>query len=128
MLLQLFLEKSVIITRVLVIGGGPQSFIPPPNIKQILHPLLLNTKIYYTQGGNISRGRKPSKIFATKGVINLVFNSRWCNIRFIIHLHRISGEKNYDEEGKEMKKERKRRVTQTWLDLNSVPLGCEESV
>ena len=35
------------------------------------------------------------------------------------------------EEGKEMKKERKRRkksVTQTWLDLNSVPLGCEESV
>ena len=39
--------------------------------------------------------------------------------------------KNYDEEGKEMKRERKRReksVTQTWLDLNSVPLGCEESV
>ena len=30
-----------------------------------------------------------------------------------------------------MKKERKRRkksVAQTWLDLNSVPLGCEESV
>ena len=24
------------------------------DFKQILHPLLLNTKIYYTQGGNIS--------------------------------------------------------------------------
>ena len=32
-----------------------------------------------------------------------------CNNSFIIiHLHRISGGKNYDEEGKEMKKERKR--------------------
>ena len=57
------------------------------------HPLLLNTKIYYTKGGNISRGRRPSEIFATEGVINLVFNSRGCNIRFIMHLHRISGEK-----------------------------------
>ena len=39
--------------------------------------------------------------------------------------------KNYDEEGKEMKKDRKRReksVTQTWLDLNSVPLGCEDAL
>ena len=63
------------------------------NNKQILHPLLLNTKIYYTQGGNISRGRRPSEIFAIEGVINLVFNSRGCNIRFIMHLHRISGEK-----------------------------------
>ena len=33
-------------------------------IIHLLHPLLLNTKIYYTQGG----------IFATEGVINLVFN------------------------------------------------------
>ena len=65
----------------------------PSNSKQILHPLLLNTKIYYTQGGNISQGRRPSEIFATEGVINLVFNSRGCNIRFIMHLHRISGEK-----------------------------------
>ena len=40
----------------------------------LLHPLLLNTKIYYTQGGNIPRGRRPSGIFATEGVINLVFN------------------------------------------------------
>ena len=68
-------------------------------IKQILHPLLLNTKIYYTQGGNISLGLRPREIFATEGVIsnegviNLVFNSRGCNIRFIMHLHRISGEK-----------------------------------
>ena len=37
--------------------------------------------------------------------------------------------KNYDEEGKEMKKERKRKeksVAQTWLDLNLVPLGASE--
>ena len=47
---------------------------------------------------------------------------RVCNNSFSIHLHRISGEKNYDE-GKEMKKERKAR---TWLDLNSAPLSCEE--
>ena len=31
-----------------------------------------------------------------------------CNNRFIIHLHRIREEKKYDEEGKEMEKERKR--------------------
>ena len=38
----------------------------------------------------------------------MVFNGEGCaTIRsFIIHLHRISGEKNYDEEGKEMKKEK----------------------
>ena len=33
-------------------------------IIHLLHPILLNTKIYYTQGG----------MFATEGVINLVFN------------------------------------------------------
>ena len=38
--------------------------------KQLLHPLLLNTEIYSTRGGNISRGRRPS----TEGRINLVFN------------------------------------------------------
>ena len=38
----------------------------------------------------------------------MVFNGGVCNNSFIIHLHRISGEKNYDEEGKEMKKERNR--------------------
>ena len=42
------------------------------NNKQILHPLLLNTKIYYTEGENISRGLWPREIFATEGVINLV--------------------------------------------------------
>ena len=42
-----------------------------------------------------------------------------------MHLH------NDELQGKEMKKERKRRkksVAQTWLDLNSVPLGCEECI
>ena len=36
--------------------------------------------------------------------------------------------KNYDGEGKEIKKERKREKKCSWLqlDLNSVPLGCEE--
>ena len=33
-------------------------------IIHLLHPILLNTKIYYTQGG----------MYATEGVINLVFN------------------------------------------------------
>ena len=38
--------------------------------------------------------------------VYLVFNSRGCNIRFIMHLHvhRISGEKKFDEEGKEKRK------------------------
>ena len=36
--------------------------------------------------------------------------------------------KKYDEEGKEMKKERKRREKKCNLDLNSVPLGFEESI
>ena len=31
-----------------------------------------------------------------------------CNNSFIIHLHRISGGKEYDEEGKEMEKEEKK--------------------
>ena len=42
------------------------------------------------------------------------------NNSFIIHFHRISGEKKYDEEGKE------NGVAQTGLDLNSTSLGCEE--
>ena len=52
----------------------------------------------------------------------MVFNGEVCNNSFIIHLHRISGEK----EGKEMRRKEKRReksVAQTWLDLNLVPLG-----
>ena len=44
-----------------------------------------------------------------------------CNNSFIIHLHRISGERKYDEEEKE--KKTKKNVAQ---DLNSAPLGCEE--
>ena len=34
-----------------------------------------------------------------------------CNNSFIIDLHRISGGKKIDEEGKEMEKERKNAVT-----------------
>ena len=38
-------------------------------------------------------------------------------------------EKKYDEEGKEMEKERKRKKKKcSWLDLNSAPLCCEDSV
>ena len=44
-----------------------------------------------------------------------------CNNSFIICLNRISGGKNYDEEGKEMEEERKRKKC-SWLDLNSAPL------
>ena len=47
---------------------------------------------------------------------------------FIIHLHRISGGKKYDEEGKEMEKERKWGKKCSWLDLNSALLCCEDSV
>ena len=43
-----------------------------------------------------------------------------CNNSFIIHLHRISGEKNYDEEGKEMKKGRKKCSS----DLAGFELGA----
>ena len=50
----------------------------------------------------------------------MVFNGGACNNSFIIHLHRISGGKKYDEEVKEMEKERKKC---SWLDLNSASLG-----
>ena len=46
-----------------------------------------------------------------------------CNNSFIIHLHRISGEKNYDEEGKEMKKERKGREKKCNSDLELRAVG-----
>ena len=46
-----------------------------------------------------------------------------CNNSFIIHLHRISGEKKYDEEGKEMKNERK-RGEKCSLDLAGFELGA----
>ena len=42
-----------------------------------------------------------------------------CNNSFIIHLHRINGEK---EEGKEMKKERKTKGKKCSSDLAAVPL------
>ena len=58
----------------MVYNSPVTSIIDSPGIIHLLHPLLLNTKIYYTQGGNIPRGRRPSGIFATEGVINLVFN------------------------------------------------------
>ena len=45
-----------------------------------------------------------------------------CNNSFIIHLHRISGEKNYG--GKEMKKERKRREKKCSSDLAGFELGA----
>ena len=49
----------------------------------------------------------------------------------LMHLHRISGEKKYDEEGKEMKKKRKRRGKKCSSDLAGFELGavgCEECV
>ena len=68
-------------------------------------------------------GRRPSEIFTTKG------SGEGCATIVLLYTYTESMEKNCDEEGKEMKKEGKRRkksVAQTWLDLNSVPLGCEE--
>ena len=43
---------------------------------------------------------------------------------FIIHLHRISGGKKYDEEGKEMEKEKKRgkKVQLAGFELGTVVL------
>ena len=88
----------------------------------IAHPSI-DTMNYLHEVVDISRGRRPSEIFTTDGSI------QWrgvCNNSFIIHLHRISGEK---EEGKEMKKERKTKGKKCSSDLAGFELGavyCEE--
>ena len=69
----------------------------------------------------------PLNIYLHEVVI--IYGIQWrgvCNNSLIIHLHRINGEKNYDEEEKEMKKGKKPggKCNQTWLDLNSASLGC----
>ena len=46
-----------------------------------------------------------------------------CNNNFIIYLHRISGEKNYDEEGKEMKKGKKTGKKECSPDLARFEFG-----
>ena len=88
----------------------------------------MNTKIYYTQGGNISRGRRPSEIFATEGVINLVFNSEGA-IFVLLYTYTESVEKkNYDEEGKEMRKRREKKCNSDLAGFELGAVGCEESV
>ena len=52
----------------------------------------------------------------------MVFNGGVCNNSYIIHLHRISGEKKkYDEELRERNEEGKKTKGKksVWLDLNS---------
>ena len=66
--------------------------------KQLLHTPPLNTMNYLHEVVDISLPRVDNHGIQWRGV---------CNNSFIIHLHRISGEK--DEEGKEMKNERNER-------------------
>ena len=54
------------------------------NIIRLLHPLLLNTKIYYTQGGNIQREWNIRHRGCNKSGIQY---SRGCINCFIIHLN-----------------------------------------
>ena len=49
-----------------------------------------------------------------------------CNNSFIIHIHRISGGKKIMMKKEEGKKTKKKKCSR--LDLNSAPLGCEDSV
>ena len=57
----------------------------------------------------------------------MVFNGGECATIVLLYTCTESvEEKNYGEEGKEMKKERKRGEKCSWLDLNSASLGCEE--
>ena len=58
-----------------------------------------------------------------------VDNGEGCVTIVLLYTYTESVEsKNYDEDGKEMegKKTKEKSVAQTWLDLNSAPLGCEE--
>ena len=77
----------------------------------------------YLEVVDISRGRRPSEMFTTEG---MVFNGEGCAT---IVLLLYSGEKkNYDVRRKENEKKRKKRKRKkfSWLDFNLVPLGCEE--
>ena len=59
----------------------------------------------------------------------MVFNGEGCATIVLLYTYTESvEEKKYDEEGKEMEKERKQGEKCSWLDLNSAPLCCEDSV
>ena len=59
----------------------------------------------------------------------MVFNGEGCATIVLLYTYTESVEvKNYDEEGKEMEKERKREKKCSWLDLNSALLGCKASI
>ena len=47
---------------------------------------------------------------------------QWTTIVLLYTYTESVGGKKYDDEGKEMEKERKRRKKCSWLDLNSEPL------
>ena len=56
----------------------------------------------------------------------MVFNGEECATIVLLYTYTESvEEKNYDEEWKEMEKERKRKKKCSLLDLNSVSLGCK---
>ena len=58
----------------------------------------------------------------------MVFNGEGCATIVYTLTQNQWRKKNYDEEGKEMEKERKRKKKCNWLDLNSASLGCKDSV
>ena len=59
----------------------------------------------------------------------MVFNGEGCATIVLLYTYTESvEEKKYDEEGKEMEKERKRKKKCSWLDFNSAPLCCEDSI
>ena len=100
------------------------------NNKQLLHTPPLNTMNYLHKVVDEAKGRVK---YSLPRVDNHGIQWRGvCNNSFIIHLHRISGEKKIMmKKGKKLRRkenEGEKSVTQTWLDLNSVPLGCEESI
>ena len=58
----------------------------------------------------------------------MVFNGEGCATIVLLYTYTESVEgKKYDEEGKEMEKERKRGKKCSWLDLNSAPLCYEDA-
>ena len=50
--------NSVDVMRLNILSEGLLDPIGTSRVKHLLHPLLLNTKIYCTQGRNITRGRR----------------------------------------------------------------------
>ena len=60
--------------------------------------------------------------------MRVVFNGEGCATIVLLYTYTESVEEEKYDEGKEMEKERKRGEKCSWLDLNSAPLCCKDSV